>query len=106
MCSVCLLRVTLRCSALLKSNGVLALLHAFECDIDKGNQTLQGAQGTEQPVWISFAEDLQDITFVEAQLTRFSGNVVAQCSDFPKEYRIQKKRTTYKVCYKFSGGCK
>lgn len=69
-------------SALSESRGIVAVLHAVEGDIDDGNQAPGGAQGAQQPVWISLAQDLQDITLVEAQLARLGGYVVAQCSHF------------------------
>lgn len=64
---------------------ILALLHAFEADIHDGNQAPCGAQGAEQPVWISPALDPQDVAFVEAQLTGFSGDVVAECPYLTEE---------------------
>lgn len=60
----------------------MALLHAFEGDVDDGNQALRGAQGAEQPVRIGLSQDTQDIALVEAQLAGLCGYVVAQCSDF------------------------
>lgn len=78
-------------SALPESTGILALLHAFQGNIDDGNQTLRGAQRAEQPVWIRLAKDPQDVTLSEAELTGRGGYVVAQCSYFTEEpQRTQK----------------
>ncbi|KAF3851481.1 hypothetical protein F7725_013253 [Dissostichus mawsoni] len=43
---------------------------------------LHGAQGAQQPVWVSLAQDPQDVSFVEAQLSRLGGDVVTQRSYF------------------------
>lgn len=67
------------------STRILALLHAVEGDINDRNKSLYGAQGAEQPVWVHFADHLHDVPFAEAQLSRFSGDVVAQRSDFTED---------------------
>lgn len=69
-------------SALAESSSIVAFLHAFEGDVDDGNQALCGAQGAEQPVRIGLSQDPQDIALVKAQLARLCGYVVAQCSYF------------------------
>lgn len=72
-------------SVLPERGGVLAVLHAVEVDVDDGHQAPGGAQGAEQPVRIGLAQDLQDVTLVEAQLTGLGGYVVAQSSDSTEE---------------------
>lgn len=72
-------------SALPESSGILALLHAFEGNINDGNQALRGAQRAEQPVGIRLAQDPQDVALVEAQLAGLGGYVVAQCSYLTEE---------------------
>lgn len=61
---------------------ILTVLGAVKGDVYDGHQTLTGVQSAEQPVWVGLAQDLQDVTFVEAQLPWFSGNVVTQSSHF------------------------
>lgn len=47
-------------------------------DIHDGHQSLLGAKAALQPVTIHLGDDLQNIPFVEAQLSCFSGNVMAK----------------------------
>lgn len=80
-------------SALAESAGNQALLRAFEGNIDDGNQTLRGAEGADEPVWVSLSQDLQDIALVKAEMTGLGGYVMAQRSHFTgKQQRTQKKR--------------
>lgn len=47
-------------------------------DVHDGHQPLLGAEAALQPVTIHLGDDLQDVPFVEAQLSRLSGNVMAK----------------------------
>lgn len=47
-------------------------------DIHDGHQSLLGAKAALQPVTIHLGDDLQNIPFVEAQLSCLSGNVMAK----------------------------
>lgn len=78
-------------SALPETGGVLAVLHAVEGDVDNWNQALGGAQGTEQPIGVSLAENAQDVALVEAQLSGLGGDVVAQCSYFTEKSTQRQK---------------
>lgn len=69
-------------STLSGSTGILAVLHAFEGDVDDGDQASGGAQGAQQPVRVGLAQDPQDVALVEAQLAGLGGYVVAQRSYF------------------------
>lgn len=79
-------------SALPESEGLLALLHALEGNIDDGNQALGGAQRAEQPVWVRLPQDPQDVALVEAQLAGLGGYVVAQRSYFTEERQRTRRR--------------
>lgn len=86
-------RTVFSCSALPETRGILAVLHAVEGDVDNWNQAPGGAQGTEQPIGVSLAQNVQDVALVEAQLSGLGGDVVAQCSYFAeKSTRRQKVR--------------
>lgn len=61
---------------------ILTVLGAVKGDVYDGHQTLTGVQSAEQPVWVGLAQNLQDVTFVEAQLPWFSGDVMTQSSHF------------------------
>lgn len=47
-------------------------------DVHDGHQPLLGAEAALQPVTIHLGDDLQNIPFVEAQLSCLSGNVMAK----------------------------
>lgn len=66
------------------AGGLLAVLHAVRGDVDDGNQAPRGAQRAQQPVRVGSAQNLHDVSFVEAELTRFCGDVVAQSTHPPE----------------------
>lgn len=66
----------------LRPLGCLAVLHAPQGNIDERHQAPLGPQGAEEPVGVGPAQDPQYVPFLETQLVRLRGYVVAQSSHF------------------------